>query len=654
MPDFIEPQLCRLVDRPPPGEGWGHEVKFDGYRMQLRVADGEGVLKSRKALDWTHKFGAIAETASALPDCIIDGEVVAIDRRGMSDFSGLQAALSAGETDELIFFVFDLLFLEGEDFRPFTVRERKERLESLLEETGFGKQDRIRFVPHFETAGDAVLQSACRMELEGIISKRLDKPYEPGRGNDWTKSKCRAGQEVVLGGWTIEDGRLRSLLAGVYRDGEFTYVGRIGTGFSADKAALLMPKLKGAASKESHFTGKNAPRTERNIRWLKPELIAEIEFAGWTGDGNVRQAAYKGLRQDKKPTEVGVERAAPAEKVAANASRSGAKRSAARKPGKGATSSAGPAIVMGVAVSKPDKALWPDGGDGKPLTKLDLAHYFEAVGPWMIEHLKGRPCSMVRLPDGIGGEQFFQRHAMPGTSNLLEQVTVSGDRKPYLQVDRVEGLIALAQTAAIELHPWNCQPFEPEMPGRLVFDLDPAPEVDFNAVIKAAHEVRERLEALGLVTFCKTTGGKGLHVVTPLLVSKKDRFDWPTAKAFAQAVVARMAEDSPDRYLVNMSKKLRTGKIFLDYLRNDRTATAVAPLSPRARPGATVSMLIVWQQVKAGLDPKRYTLRTVPALLAKSKAWEDYCDAERPLRPAIEKVLGKGAKPGARKSPRKR
>ena len=633
LPGFVPPQLAKSVDKPPPGPGWAHEIKFDGYRLQLRVEKGKATLKTRKGLDWTGKFKEIAADAKVLPDGLYDGEACALDHNGSPDFPALQAALSDGKTQNLVFFAFDALMIAGEDLRSLSLRKRKERLENTIKAAGKSLERRIRYVDHFETAGDAVLQSACRMSLEGIVSKRLDAPYRSDRSDTWQKSKCRAGHEVVIGGWTGEKGQLRSLLVGVHRDDKLVYVGRVGTGFGRETVERVLPRLEKVASEKSPFAGPNAPRKTGDINWARPELVAEIEFAGFTGDGNVRQGSFKGLREDKPAKDVEAEVPARTELAEPEP-----ETKAAPKPKAAARSKPGGNVVMGVVLSNPDKALWPDDGKGGVVTKLDLARYLEAVGPWMMQHIKGRPCSIIRMPDGINGDQrFFQRHAGKGSSALITEVQVFGDHKPYLQLDRIEALAAMAQIGALEYHPWGCQPFQPEVPGRLIFDLDPDEDIPFTRVIEGALEVRERLEALGLVAFCKTTGGKGLHVVTPLKGGKGE-MDWPTAKKFAQDVCLAIAADAPDRYVVNMAKAKRKGRIFLDYLRNDRMSTAVAPLSPRGRPLAPVSFPLNWSQVKKGLDPKVWTIRTAPALLKKTKAWADYCDAERPLKDAIGRL----------------
>ncbi len=627
LPAFIEPQLAKALEKPPSGPGWAHEIKLDGYRMQLRVAGGEATLLSRKGLDWSAKFPEIIAAGAKLADGIIDGEVVALDHTGAPDFAALQAAISDGETKDLVLFVFDQMFSGQEDLRPLPLVERKRRLQAHVEDA----PATIRYLDHFITAGDAVLLSACRMDLEGIVSKKIDAPYQSGRGEAWVKSKCRRGHEVVIGGWTTTGDAFRSLIAGVNRDGELIHVGRIGTGFGREVVARILPRLKALETTVNPFKGETAPKTAAGVHWVRPELVAEIQYAGFTGDGAIRQASFKGLREDKPAAEVEAETPAPAETTDLS-------EPAPQTIRPKTVMARGSTPVMGVPLSHADKALWPDASDGKPVSKLDLARYYEAVGAWMLPHIKGRPCSMLRMPDGIEGAQnFFQRHGAKGQSALITEVEVWGDKKPYIRFDRVEALVAAAQTGALELHPWNCQPFEPERPGRLVFDLDPAPDVAFERVIEGALEIRDRLDKLGLISFCKTTGGKGLHVVTPL---KAEDVDWPIAKAFARDVCKAMAAEAPDRYLISMAKKARAGRIFLDYLRNDRMATAVAPLSPRARPGALVSMPLDWSQVKPGLDPTRYTLRTAPALVRQGSAWEGYCEAERSLSAGVKR-LGK-------------
>jgi bifunctional non-homologous end joining protein LigD len=626
IPDFVAPQLCENVAQPPSHKGWVHEVKLDGYRTQIQVRKRRAILRTRKGLDWTTRFKTTAKAAAALPDCIIDGEVVALDANGVPRFPALQAALSEGRSQDLVYFAFDLLFEGENDLRGSPLRERKARLKKLLADNLHDDGDGdapIRYVEHVEGNGIDVLHSAERLNLEGIISKKLDAPYASGRTASWVKAKCRPGQEVVIGGWTTNRSQFRSLLAGVYRNGQLAYVGRVGTGYGRDTIAQLLPRLRKVETAKSPFTGKDAPRLTRDVHWTRPELVAEIEFAGWTGDGHLREAAFKGLREDKPAAEVEIERGKDTSNSSIIVTSAGRARDTTE--------------VMGVVITNTDKPLWPDDGDGRPITKLDLAHYFEAVGPWMIRHLEGRPCSVVRAPHGFGDKQFFQRHDMPGLSNLITLVKAFDDRRPYIQLDRVEALIAVAQIAGQELHPWNGQPGKPELPGRLVFDLDPAPDVPFSAVIEAAHRMREVLQLLGLAAFCKTTGGKGLHVVTPLAPAKNSP-DWPAGKTFAHDVCAALVRDDPRRFVLNMAKGKRQGRIFLDYLRNDRIATAVAPLSPRLRPHAPVSMPVTWAEVKAGLDPLRFTLRSAPALLKRSKAWADYDRAGQPLAAAIARL----------------
>ncbi len=625
LPDFVEPQLAQSLPKPPSGPNWAHEIKFDGYRMQLRVERGEAVLLTRKGLDWSGKFPEIMGSGAALPDGIIDGEVVALDGAGAPSFSALQAAISDGKTADLTYFVFDLLFDGKADLRRLPLSGRKARLQALVA----GAPANVRYVEHFVTAGEDMLKSASRMGLEGIISKRLDAPYQSGRSDSWGKSKTRQGQEVVIGGWTTTGKEFRSLLAGVYRDGDLVYVGRVGTGFGRNVVDVILPRLTAVEAEHSPFAGRGAPKKAAGVHWVQPELVAEIHHAGFTADGMTRQASFKGLREDKPAEEVEAERLTPEPAIAPREPVAGTVHARTVTP-------RGSVPVLGVTVTHADKPLWPDGGDGKPVTKLELASYYEAVGDWLLRHIQGRPCSIVRMPDGIDGHQkFFQRHTGQNQSPLITEVTIPGERQAHIELDSVEALIAAAQAGAVELHPWNCEASHPEQPGRLVFDLDPAPDVDFAKVITAAKELRDLLDLLGLVSFCKTTGGKGLHVVTPV---SADGINWPAAKAFARDVCRMMAADAPTRFLTTMAKKERAGRIFLDYLRNDRTATAVAPLSPRGRPGAPVSMPITWREVKKGLDPARYTIRTVPALVRKLKAWTDYDDGERSLAEAVERL----------------
>ena len=610
LPPFIDPCLATLQEKPPPGENWLHEVKFDGYRLQARIDHGAVKLLTRSGLDWTSRFGkSLVAALAALPcdEALIDGELVALAESGISSFSALQEALSEGRSAGLVYFAFDLLHLDGEDLRSEPLLARKERLEHLLQH-GAPAESLVRYSEHFVEPGQTMLNHACRMGLEGVISKRADAPYRSGRGRDWIKSKCTQRQEFVIAGYVPSQAsprKLGSIVTGYHEDGELKPAGRVGTGFTVKSAAALKAKLDAIASDASPFSG--AAARERGVVWVKPELVAEVEFRAWTASKTLRHASFMGLREDKPAGEIVAELPVkPALEKAKKATLGSEK---------------APPVKTTVKLSSPDKPLWPDIG----FTKQDLLAYYAKVWPLMQRFVVGRPLSLVRAPNGIEGHRFFQKHAGPGMHEAVKR-RKDKDGEELIYIEDFDGLAALVQLGTVEIHVWGAAMEAVETPDQVIFDLDPDTGVPLERVRDAAMTIRRHLEELGFESFLKVSGGKGFHVVLPL----KPKAGWDRVKDFARDFAKAMEHAEPKLYTATLSKKARRGRIFIDYLRNGRGATAIAPYSTRARPGATVAMPVPWEEIGA-LKPDAFTAPDIIRGDMLEDLWNGFFAAAKPL-----------------------
>jgi bifunctional non-homologous end joining protein LigD len=648
LPDFVPPELCTLVSKAPEGEQWLHEIKLDGYRIQARVANGKTRMLTRKGLDWTNQFGAVARALAALPAkaALIDGEIAVLDETGVSSFNGLQQTLTDEKDEQLVYFAFDLLHLDGRNLRGLPLEERKEALKLLL--SGVEGEGPIRYSDHVIGRGNEVYGQACRLALEGMVSKRRDAPYRSGRGRDWVKVKCVKRQEFVVGGWTSSTaaGRdLRSILVGYYDKGKFRYAGKIGTGFNDRTGAALADKLRKLERKSQPFEGQLPSEVRRGAHWAEPKAVVEAEFGAWTGDRILRHAAFKGVREDKDPKEITIElpvdsgpkgssgstQQGDGKTDSATAAKKSKNASAAKKPATGASNK--PLNYAGMRITHPDKVLWPADG----VTKQALADYYASVAKLMLPHIVNRPLSLVRCPDGLAGQCFFQRHVGQGLPDAVKPVKVRSEKQAYLAIEDERGLFAVVQFSALELHPWGATVDDPEHPDRIVMDFDPHESVPWKSVVNAAIECRDRLTGMGLKSFVKTTGGKGLHVVFPL----ERKHDWDEVRGFAEALAKTMAKDNP-LYITTMTKSARTGRIFIDYLRNARTSTAIAPYSTRARPGAAVAAPLFWDELPSIPSGSFFTLANFPRRLAtiKSDPWAEMFKIRQSLTQKAKTAVG--------------
>jgi bifunctional non-homologous end joining protein LigD len=628
LPKDLQPQLAVLVDEPPREAGdWIFEIKFDGYRMLARVEQGRIRLVTRNGNDWTPKLRHLVAALErmALPDGWYDGEIIMPGEKAPADFQALQGAFDSARTADIVYYLFDLPYCAGYDLRECTLEARREVLQRIVARQ---PHPNVRFSEVFDAPPGQMLDSACKLGLEGVIGKRRGSAYVTRRSSDWIKLKCSLRQEFVIGGWTDPKGSrtgVGSLLLGVHEDGKLRYAGNVGTGFNERTLRELRERLDAIAADKSPFrAGTGLPRT---AHWVRPELICEVSFGEWTRDGRVRHSVFHGLRSDKPARAVGVEQPvheAPVDKPA----RAAAPRAKAKQASPAA------ALPAQLRISNPDRVVDPQTG----LTKIELVRYYALVTPLMMPHLKGRPIAMVRAPDGIGGELFFQKHMdrykMAGVEQL--DAAIFPGHPPMVEIARPEGILSAAQMNVVEIHTWNGVKTAIGKPDRMTFDIDPGEGVTWAQIQEAAALVRALLDELQLPVFLKTSGGKGLHLVVPL----KKQLDWDTVKDFSQAIVQHLSRTLPDRFVAKSGAKNRVGRIFIDYLRNGYGATTVCAWSARARPGLGISVPVGWDELPKLKGGAHWTVATVHERLDQgNEPWSDY-EASRTTLGAAMKKLG--------------
>jgi bifunctional non-homologous end joining protein LigD len=578
LPRLIEPELATLVSDAPDGDDWIHEIKFDGYRFLAFLERGRARLVSRNGLDWTSRLSGLAAEIAALPAgrLLLDGEVVTLTSGGISDFAALKDALGRRDEEKLFYYVFDLLYLDGVDLRGAPLLRRKEILRGLLDSAN---SPRLRYTDHVVGSGGIFYRRSCEFALEGVVSKKKDSPYRSGRGMDWVKVKCQKRQEFVVAGFTDPRSSRQgfgALLLGVHGDAGLSYAGRVGSGFRAPLLLDLRRRLDALEQPDAPFAAP-LPRAERRgVHWVSPSLVAEVSFSSWTRDGRLRHPSFLGLREDKPAS--GVVRDRPA---------------------------APPESAPSLRLTHPERVLYPREG----LTKADLARFYQEIAAWILPQVRSRLLSLVRCPEGQSGTCFYQKHRMDALPAAIRVLTYDESDGPTtgLFIEDEAGLIALVQLGVLEIHPWGSKVSELDRPDLCTFDLDPGPGVEWTAVLRGARDLRDLLGSLGLESFVKTSGGKGLHVVVPF----SNVPGWPELKAFSKSVAAELARRSPERYTARLAKASRGGRIFIDYLRNGRGATAVAAYSTRATPNASVAVPLAWEELTPSLRPDQYTVKNL-------------------------------------------